>query len=132
MKTVSSSRKNNSLKNPIKQNSFRIKFGGKYYEIPKSCVAYIYKKEGVCFIANKDNGKYPIFLDDPNELFLGLNSNQFFKLNESTIFCRNFVRLVESTNQCIAIAFNEAYEDSFIIPREIEPLFKKWISDSNN
>jgi hypothetical protein len=120
---------NPSIPKENKESAIKIKFGCNYYKIFSHNIAYIYKKEGVHFIANKKKFKLPLFINNINEILLDLNSKNFFMLNESTIFSKNFVRLKESENKCYAIAFNSIYEDSFLIPENLQSNFKSWILD---
>lgn len=110
------------------KNSLHIKYGRNYYEIPIDHIAYIYKKEGVFFIANKNKVKVPIFIENFDEIVEELTSNNFFKLDDYIYLSKGSVRMEQRKEQCIAIAYNESYEDAFFIPKEIENKVKKWIS----
>lgn len=109
-------------------NSLHIKYGRNYYEIPIDHIAYIYKKEGVFFIANKNKIKVPIYIENFEDIVKELTSNNFFKLDDFIYLNKGSVRMERRNGHCLAIAYNECYEDVFFIPKEIENKVKKWIS----
>ncbi|MEL0457116.1 hypothetical protein WJN01_12830 [Flavobacteriaceae bacterium SZ-1-7] len=117
-----------SSQKPRRESAIKVKYGKNYYEFLDHSIAYIYKKEGLHFIANKENFKFPFLIKDLNEILIDLSSDAFFALNESTIFSKDSVRLKENSNECYAIAFNKVYKDTFIIPENLQKKFKAWMS----
>lgn len=106
--------------------SIDIKFGNKVYHIFPFNIAYIYKSEGIFFIADKGNLKLPIDIKSLSQLPIDLDESTYFQINSETIFCKEDFIINELTNENVEIVSKNKYMDTFKIPVELINRFQTW------
>lgn len=122
--------KANYLKSDYYEKVFFIEFGGQCYEIFEYQIAYVQKSNGITFIADSNEQRFPISIKSLDEFYSKLNPEQFFKISNDTIVNRDEIFYLDEYKNYVLLTFNFKKTIALKISSKKIDEFKKWLNDT--
>ena len=114
-----------------REKTFSIKFGARYYQIQENQIAYIYKSEGLIFLVNNNDEKFPVSVLGINEIFLDLNPHQFFKISNTVIFNRDAIVCFKVKDEYLHIILISDLNSTLKLSVSLKENFKEWFTNKS-
>ena len=126
-------RKMEPASEPEQVSTWTFHSGNKIFQVGIDEIAYVFSKQGLVYLVDKEGEKYLTHYNSLNDLAEDNDTSGFFRLNRQFMIRPHAVKLVEKDiNQKLRVTLSPAVNtipEEAMVSRYTSPEFKKWMKN---